>query len=98
MNFRQIIKSCCIISGIFNCGTGMAHTFNEFMEAVIAYPGSGHIRYVPFPDILRGKYQSYTKADTTKLLAAGYDRGFTPLKEAVFEYCRIIEENGGYFK
>ena len=27
------------ISGTFNCGTGHAHSFNEFMQAVIDYNG-----------------------------------------------------------
>lgn len=86
------------LSGIFNCGTGEAHTFNQFMQAIIDYCGKGKITYIPFPDVLRGKYQSYTKADTTKLLAAGYDKGFTPLKEAVFEYCKLLETAEGYFE
>ncbi len=85
------------ISGIFNCGTGEAHTFNEFMQAIIDYCGKGKISYVPFPEILKGKYQSYTKADTAKLLSVGYDRGFTPMKQAVAEYCEILEKNKGFF-
>ncbi|MDY3983339.1 MAG: ADP-glyceromanno-heptose 6-epimerase [Veillonellaceae bacterium] len=86
------------ISGIFNCGTGKAHTFNQFMEAVIAYNGSGQIEYVSFPDKLIGKYQSYTQADDSKLLAAGYDKGFTPLEEAVKEYCELLDHNKGYLR
>lgn len=85
------------ISGIFNCGTGHGHSFNEFMKAVISYCGRGEIKYVPFPEVLKGKYQSFTQADTTKLLAAGYDKGFTPLEQAVHEYCELLEKNEGYF-
>ena len=85
------------LSGIYNCGTGIGHTFNEFVQGVIDYCGKGHIEYVPFPDILKGKYQSYTQADTENLMKAGYDKGFTILSEAVKEYCSILEKNGGYF-
>ena len=53
---------------------------------------------MPFPDILEGKYQSYTQADTTKLMEAGYDRGFTLLPEAVKEYCSILEKSDGYYE
>ena len=86
------------ISGVFNCGTGHAHTFNEFMKAVISFAGKGEIRYIDFPEVLKGKYQSYTQADTTKLLAAGYDKGFTSLEEAVHEYCALLRDNEGYVK
>ena len=86
------------LSGIYNCGTGVGHTFNEFMQAVIEYCGKGKIEYVPFPEVLKGKYQNYTQADTTKLLEAGYDQGFSLLKDAVAEYCEILEKTGGYFK
>lgn len=84
-------------SGIYNCGTGKAHMFKEVAEAVIKYMGKGHIEYVDFPEILRGKYQNYTQADLRKLLAAGYDQGFTPLEKAVAEYCQLLD-NGGYFR
>jgi len=86
------------LSGIFNCGTGHSHTFNQFMQAVIDYHGSGKITYIPFPEVLRGKYQNYTQADDTKLLAAGYDGGFTDINEAVREYCELLENNEGYLR
>ena len=58
--------------------------------------GTGEIVYRDFPDVLRGKYQNYTQADTAALLAAGYDGGFTPMEEAVREYCDFLKA-GGYF-
>jgi ADP-L-glycero-D-manno-heptose 6-epimerase len=33
----------------------------------------GLIEYIPFPADLRGKYQSFTEADLSKLRKAGYD-------------------------
>lgn len=86
------------ISGIFNCGTGEAKSFNRFMKAVIDYNGSGNLRYIPFPEVLKGKYQSFTEADTTKLMAAGYDKGFTKLEDAVAEYCELLNHNEGYVR
>ena len=85
-------------SGIFNCGTGTAQTFNEVANAVIAHYGKGEIEYIPFPDHLRGKYQSYTQADAANLRASGYDKPFTPVAEAVAEYCGILAKTGGYLK
>ena len=86
------------ISGTFNCGTGNAHSFNQFMQAVIDYNGQGKIEYVPFPEVLKGKYQSFTEADTTKLLAAGYDKGFHKMEDAVKEYCELLDNNEGYLR
>ena len=85
------------LSGIYNCGTGTGHTFNEFVKGIIDYCGTGSIEYVPFPEILKGKYQSFTTADTTKLTDAGYDKGFTPLVDAVKEYCELLDKHDGYF-
>jgi len=83
-------------SGIFNCGTGKAHTYNEAAQAVIDALGKGTIEYRSFPEVLKGKYQSFTEANPEKLLAAGYDGGFYDMKDAVKEYCDFLEA-GGYF-
>ena len=85
-----------IESGIYNCGTGHAYTFNEAAKAIIDTLGYGKIEYTPFPDELIGKYQNYTQADMSKLINAGYRERFTPLSTAVREYFKILE-SGGYF-
>ncbi|MHC1718160.1 MAG: ADP-glyceromanno-heptose 6-epimerase [Acidaminococcaceae bacterium] len=84
------------LKGIYNCGTGHAHTFNTLAKGVLKYFGSGELEYVPFPEVLRGKYQSFTEADSSKLLAAGYDGGFTDIEEAIAEYCELLDKNDGY--
>lgn len=83
-------------SGIYNCGTGEAQMFKQAAEAVIKYMGKGHIEYVDFPEVLRGKYQNYTKADLTKLLLAGYDQGFHTIEAGAADYCKLLDQ-GGYF-
>jgi ADP-L-glycero-D-manno-heptose 6-epimerase len=80
-------------SGIFNVGTGRAQTFNEVARAVIAYHGRGRIEYVPFPDALRGRYQSFTQADLRELRAAGYDRRFLPVEEGIPLYLKWLESH-----
>ena len=74
-------------SGIYNLGTGRSQPFNDLAAATVnacrAAEGKpkltlnelveqGLIRYIDFPDALKGKYQSFTQADITQLRAAGY--------------------------
>jgi ADP-L-glycero-D-manno-heptose 6-epimerase len=87
------------LKGIYNCGTGHAHTFNTLAKGVLKYFKAPleKLVYVPFPEVLKGKYQSYTQADDKKLLAAGYDGGFTDIDKAVGEYCALLDKTGGYY-
>jgi hypothetical protein len=48
--------------------------------------GKGEIEYIPFPDHLKGRYQSFTQADLTKLRATGCDVKFRTVAEGVAEY------------
>ena len=74
------------VSGIFNMGTGNCQSFKEMAESVIDYHGKGEIEFIPFPDHLKGSYQSFTEADLTKLRNAGYDAPFKTVQEGVKEY------------
>ena len=86
-----------IQNGIYNCGTGKAHTFNEVAQAVIKALGTGKIEYIDFPPELKGKYQSFTKADTSNLIRAGYYGGFSDFETSIKNYCKFLDD-GGYFK
>lgn len=74
------------VSAIVNCGTGRAQSFNDVADAVIEHHGKGKIRYIPFPDHLKGAYQSYTQADLTQLRASGCDVEFRPVEQGVKDY------------
>ncbi|MDR5860086.1 ADP-glyceromanno-heptose 6-epimerase [Halomonas eurihalina] len=73
-------------SGIFNLGTGRAEPFKAIGEAVIDYYGRGRIEYIDFPENLKGRYQSYTRADIERLREIGYDREFRTVAEGVQAY------------
>ncbi len=73
-------------SGIFNTGTGRAESFNAVANAVINWYGRGHIDYIPFPEQLRGRYQSFTQADIAALRAIGYTAAFKTVAAGVKEY------------
>jgi ADP-L-glycero-D-manno-heptose 6-epimerase len=88
-------------SGVFNLGTGRSQPFNDVAVATVnacrhaqglaalsltALVEQGIIEYIPFPDALRGKYQSFTQADTTQLRATGYMRPFLTVEQGVTQY------------
>lgn len=74
------------ISGIFNVGTGRSQPFNDIAKAVIQHHKRGHITYMPFPEHLKGRYQSFTQADIQKLRQVGYDKSFKTVEEGVADY------------
>ncbi len=88
-------------SGIYNLGTGRAQSFNELavatanacraLEGKPALPlaelvATGTIEYIPFPEALKGKYQSFTQADLTQLRQAGYHDEFATVEQGVATY------------
>ena len=78
------------VCGVFNVGTGASATFNDVARAVIAAHGRGRIEYVPFPEHLRGRYQSFTEADISALRAAGYQAAFAGVAEGVARYMTAL--------
>jgi ADP-L-glycero-D-manno-heptose 6-epimerase len=83
------------VSGIFNCGTGNAESFQAVADAVLAYHKKGQVEYIPFPEKLKGRYQAYTQADLTRLKAAGYDLPFKNVAEGVAEYMAWLNRHKG---
>lgn len=73
-------------SGIFNCGTGRSQSFNDMADAVIKWHGKGEKTYIPFPEHLKGAYQSFTEADISALREAGYDKNFKNVEAGVHAY------------
>jgi len=72
--------------GIFNVGTGAAEPFNNIANAVINWHQKGQIEYIPFPEHLKGAYQSYTQADISGLRQAGYGKEFATVAQGVKGY------------
>ncbi len=73
--------------GIFNIGSGKAHTWVQLVEAIFSALGKPpNISFIEMPEILREKYQYFTQADVSKLKGAGYMKRTLPLAEAVEDY------------
>lgn len=79
-------------SGIFNVGTGRSQTFNDVAQAVVEWHGRGELEYIPFPDHLTGRYQSYTEADLSNLRDAGYSGAFKTVEEGVQRYLNTLND------
>ena len=101
LDFLEHPRRC----GIFNVGTGNAATFNSVAHATVnacrratgegpraldALIADGTIAYVPMPEALRGKYQSFTQADLTQLRASGYQARMLPVEEGVARYVESL--------
>jgi ADP-L-glycero-D-manno-heptose 6-epimerase len=91
------------VSGVYNCGTGRAQSFNQLAAAVInAVQGTqwpvrelvakGLIEYIPFPPQLVGKYQSFTQADLTRLRTAGYIAEFMSVEQGASAYVKELQK------
>ncbi len=73
--------------GLYNLGSGEANTWLTLARAIFsALDREPQIEFIDMPEVLRGKYQYYTRADISKLRATGYARAMTPLNEAVRDY------------
>ena len=89
------------LCGIFNLGTGRSQAFNDVAVAAVnacrvldgksaldlaGLISAGVIEYTPFPEALKGKYQSFTQADIGALRAAGYGETFLTVEQGVERY------------
>ena len=80
-------------AGIFNLGTGKAHSWNELVEAMfLAMNIPLKIEYINMPEVLRDKYQYFTQAEMTKMRKAGYKKEFTPLNDAIKDYVSYLKD------
>lgn len=81
-------------SGIFNVGTGIARTFNSVANAVLSWhsinDAHSSIKYIPFPDHLKGAYQSYTQADISSLRGIGFQNPFYDLETGIHDYLDVL--------
>ncbi len=87
VNFTLALAENPAAGGLYNVGSGEANTWLTLARALFAALGrEPNIEFIPMPEVLRGKYQYYTRADITRLRAACPDVALTPLTEAVRDY------------
>lgn len=96
-------------SGIFNLGSGHAQPFNDVATSTVNacrtlegkpvlslqdMVSQGIVEYIDFPEALKGKYQSYTEADISKLRAVGYKDDFHDVQQGVTKYVDYLAGKG----
>jgi len=59
---------------------------------------SNKLEYIDFPEILKGKYQSYTQANLEQLRQAGYAGHFLTVEEGVSKYVRWLSDHSDFQK
>jgi len=76
------------ISGIFNCGTGVASPFTAIPETMKPHYNFETIE-ISMPENIITSYQKFTKADTNKLTSVGgYKRPFHSLSAGMEKYIK----------
>lgn len=87
-----------VTSGLYNLGTGKARSFEDLVRATFAgMDKEPVIEYIDMPEDIRDKYQYFTEADMTKLIAAGYNQPFFSLEDGVNDYVRNFLLQKAYY-
>lgn len=90
---KDVVEVCLFLlekkpnSGIYNLGSGKARTFLDLAKNTFKNMDKAeNITFIDTPMDIRDKYQYFTEADMSKMLAAGYTGGFHTLEEGVRDY------------
>jgi ADP-L-glycero-D-manno-heptose 6-epimerase len=85
----QFLQNDLPSNGIYNLGSGKARTFYDLARLTFeALEREPTISFIDTPIDIRDKYQYFTEANMSKLLAAGYQDGFHSLEEGVTDYVK----------
>lgn len=84
-------------NGIFNLGSGKARSFSDLATATFKALGkTPTIEFIDTPIDIRDKYQYFTEANMSKLIAAGYSKPFFSLEVGVEDYVKNYLINHSY--
>ena len=89
------------ISGIFNCGTSEANSYNKIADIIINYfkqnknnfnlTVDDYKNYIKFPADLKDKYQPFTESSNENIKSLGYDNKFYSIEEGVNKYLKYLD-------
>ncbi len=84
--------------GIYNCGTSIPHSFLNIAEIMQSLYENVRIEFIEFPEALKGRYQTFTKADLSNLRKLGYNKKFTALDDGIKKYVELLKKSDGYYR
>jgi ADP-L-glycero-D-manno-heptose 6-epimerase len=85
-------------SGLYNVGTGEAHTFLELTKLIFkAMDQPEHIGFEPIPEGLRSAFPYFSKADISKLKLAGYTAPLRTIAAGTEEYIHKYLRRGAFY-
>jgi ADP-L-glycero-D-manno-heptose 6-epimerase len=77
------------LGGLFNVGSGIAHTWLDLVRPIFAALGvAERIEFIEMPESMRAKYQYSTRAEIARLRESGYDTPAYTLVDAVTDYVK----------
>ena len=102
-DFINVLDCCKIIDfvsasstklNIFNVGTAKPVSFLKIARTVLDYLNldQNQIEFIPFPESLKGNYQSYTCADINNLKSINYNNSFLSIEEGIKAYIDVLEK------
>lgn len=101
---KDIIEVCLFLlkyktqNGIYNLGSGKARSFFDLATAVFSAMGKKpSIEYIDIPEDIRDKYQYFTEADMSRLVAQGFSLPFTVLEEGIKDYVSNYLQQKRYY-
>ncbi len=84
--------------GLYNIGTGKARTFYDLAASTFRAMGlDPDIDFIDTPEDIRDKYQYFTQADMTKMLASNYPGTQYTLESGIEEYVQEYLSKGRYY-
>jgi len=87
VNTTLHVASQTLAVGLYNVGSGVAHSWLELTAALFAaMHRAPAIDFIEMPEAMRNRYQYFTCADISKVRATGHLAEPTPLTSAVADY------------
>lgn len=101
---KDVVEVCLYLmdtppdSGIYNLGSGTARSFLDLTKNTFKAMGKEEkISFIDTPADIRDKYQYFTEADMSKLIASGYSKPFHTLEEGVADYVKNYLSEEKYY-
>ena len=94
INIEDVVKitieaSNLAQAGVYNVGTGVARSFLDVAKIIAAETGA-EIQEIPFPNHLKGRYQTHTCSDNTKIADNGYTHPCLDLETGIKNTLALI--------